>query len=375
MYRLINSIKNYAWGTPDFIPDLLNLSQGNDEPVAELWLGAHPASPSMIIRPEGTIPLSEAPELPRSLPYLFKVLSAAAPLSIQVHPSLEQAKAGFAREEHEGIAISDPIRNYKDPNHKPEMLLALTPFDALCGIRDYREMISLGRMIRLGAWLPDFTTFCDQPSPVTLKACFRAMLRLDADTRAFLLKDAFTAMASLKDFPSEIFGVCEVLQSYYPGDIGSIFPLFMNILHLMPGDAIFLGAGTPHAYLKGSGLEIMANSDNVLRGALTPKHIDVPEFLSVCVFDPQAPPTVIPRQGDNIRHYQAPVRDFSLMLIDDPELTLPQPETAGIVLCLDGSSKLSCGSGELMLRKGDSAVYFPGEAVLCSGNAKLALAL
>lgn len=375
MYRLINSIKNYAWGTTDFIPDLLNLSQGNDEPVAELWLGAHPASPSMIVRPEGTIPLSEAPELPRPLPYLFKVLSAAAPLSIQVHPSLEQAKAGFAREEHEGIAISDPIRNYKDPNHKPEMLLALTPFDALCGIRDHNEIVSLGRMIRLGAWLPDFTAFCDQPSPVTLKACFRAMLRLDADTRAFLLKDAFTAMASLKDFPSEIFEVCEVLQSYYPGDIGSIFPLFMNILHLMPGDAIFLGAGTPHAYLKGSGLEIMANSDNVLRGALTPKPIDVPEFHSVCVFDPQSPPTVRPRQDHNLRHYQAPVRDFSLMLIDDPELTLPQAETAGIMLCLDGTLKVSCASGELLLQKGDSAVYFPGEAVFCSGIGKLALAL
>jgi mannose-6-phosphate isomerase len=328
-YTLVNSIQSYAWGSKSGISAFTGIANPEGKPMAELWMGAHPASPSKIrdgaellslkdfiaSDPEKTLGPRAASDCDGKLPYLFKVLSAGAPLSLQVHPSRAQAVEGFARENGAGIPVSSPERNYKDDNHKPEIIMALTPFTAMCGFRvpgETRELLSLVQSPHLLHALSilekkgSYTEFC------------RAILELSTEAK----KDVIAAMSERAPLIAEsterkpfkrAFALAEKLIQYYPADIGILSPLYLNVVDLLPEQAIYLPAGVMHAYIDGTGLELMANSDNVLRGGLTPKHIDVPELLSILDPAPFMPEIIrAPGSASGIFAYPTESREFEL---------------------------------------------------------------
>lgn len=295
--------QHYAWGDLEFIPKLYGIPSSN-RPYAEAWLGAHKLSPSPARAGGESMPLDQliesdpasflGPELHREfgeLPYLVKVLSAARPLSIQVHPSGAQAAAGYRRENAAAIRLDSPTRNYRDTRHKPEILVALTQFRALSGFRPVTEITeALDRAGEIGRLLPSYdakpdwlerlvTAYMLLPDGVILPALQEWIERLSQSTVTFG-----------PDVPEHWALECHRLYSGEGGpDRGLLFVLLLNLIVLEPWQALFLEAGTPHAYLSGSGIEVMANSDNVLRGGLTPKHIDVSEFLKILRFESGVP--------------------------------------------------------------------------------------
>ncbi len=334
---LDNRIQNYAWGSRTIISELLGRATPSPQPEAELWIGAHPKAPSAIVDPPGLGTLDQAIEADpvgllgssacerfgNQLPFLFKVLAAAQPLSIQAHPSHEQARRGWDRENAEGIEIDAPHRNYRDPNHKPELVCALSPFVALKGFRPLDEIVrSLEPVARpeLGHGLGRLAR---EKSPAALRALFARLLTLDTDERSAILERAATEAARRASDPAW----CWVgrLLDLHPGDAGVLAPLYLHLVVLAPGEALFLPAAELHAYLEGAALEIMANSDNVLRGGLTPKHVDVPELLATLAFEPRTPEllhAVEVAPGERV--YHTPAREFELAQIEvTPRAAVP----------------------------------------------------
>lgn len=352
MLLLENTIQNYAWGSRTSLSTLLGRPPAT-QPEAELWIGAHPQAPSKLsdgrslleairVDPEGMLGSHVRQKFAGQLPFLLKVLAVDAPLSLQAHPNLEQAALGFAREERAGIPLSAPERTYKDTNHKPELLCALTPFEALCGFRPVSEAAALFDM--LGVESTDIAAEL-RAGPDRLRLAFSKLLTLPPASRARVTADVLgrceRASGSGGPFAASLRWATE-LGRRYPGDIGAVASLLLNHLELGPLEAIFLGAGRLHAYLRGTGVELMASSDNVLRGGLTPKHVDVPELLSVLQFDTpeiSPAPTSVGPAGDTI--YEAPAPDFRLSRIElapgeKPFTALVTgPE---ILLCVDGQA-------------------------------------
>lgn len=313
MYRLDNVVQPYAWGSRTAIADLLGMPSPSSGPQAELWLGAHASAPSRLVdHSAGTEPMpldswialqpraSLGPEVlarlgPR-LPFLLKVLAAETPLSLQAHPDATQAVMGFAAEEEAGVTLSAPHRNYKDPSHKPELLVALTPFSALCGFRPLAESIT--RFRRLGQELVAGRLEHDGLGPT-----FAWVMGLSPAERAPLVESVVTACSEAKAGRSGhldpddalAFGWAGELARLYPGDIWVVVALLLHVVELSPGEGIYLPARRLHAYLRGVGVEIMASSDNVLRGGLTPKHVDVPELMRVLEFHESPSTRVLPR--------------------------------------------------------------------------------
>ncbi|GHU55832.1 hypothetical protein FACS189442_3860 [Spirochaetia bacterium] len=322
IFKLKNQVKHYEWGSPKWIPQLLGVENAAGEPWAELWMGVHPGAPSQALLNTGNgnteIALGsliaqnpqrylgrEAEESFGTLPFLFKLLAAAKPLSIQAHPSREQARAGWRRENGQGLAPDSPNRNYKDDNHKPEIICALSPFTALCGFREPAEIAALleyffGAIMDgpqglrgLKAALAEPGDQANPAAPLPLKSFLKALFSLSAETRqeltGYILKTAGAvpadAVCPSKKFEAEWKNMVRFAE-LYPGDPGIIAPLYLNLLKLAPGDAIYLNAGVLHAYIDGFGVELMANSDNVLRGGLTPKHVDVDELIGYWIFPP-----------------------------------------------------------------------------------------
>ena len=384
MYEIDNVLRPYAWGSTTAIAGLLHRPESGG-PEAELWIGAHPDSPSVATRPDGTtVPLdaliaedpghflgddSVAAFGPR-LPFLTKVLAAAKPLSLQVHPSLEQARAGFARENGEGVPSDAPNRNYRDDNHKPEMIFALTPFDALCGFRDPAKsrdvFLHLAGCLELsGSGVPAvLTDVIDDLSQADEDAALRsAFERLIAggDSVAEATKSVVEALASgapMAPYQPELATVLS-LNGEYPGDPGVLISLLLNRLSLEPGEAVYLPAGNVHAYLHGMGVEVMASSDNVLRGGLTPKFVDVPELLKTVVFASVGVPMLragVSELGQEL--YQPPFREFQLqrieLLPDGGPVPLAQ-SGAAVVIVIAGSVYLDSPKGDLRLDRGGSA--------------------
>ncbi len=281
------TLRNYAWGSTTAIPELAGRPSPAPQPEAELWFGTHPAEPSE---------LSQV----TSLPLLVKILAAERTLSIQAHPSLEQAQDGFAKEEAAGVPLDSPSRNYKDPNHKPELLIALTPFRAWAGFRDAALTCEL--FAALGCALTAEVQAClDQEVP-DFQALVRRWLTLSEEEGqravAELLRAAEDLLAAPPRDDSAVWmrEACAVLlevAAQFPGDRGLLCGALLNLVVLQPGEAIFLQAGQLHAYIDGVGLEVMANSDNVLRGGLTEKHCDVPELLRVLSPVAQEDPRVV----------------------------------------------------------------------------------
>ncbi|MEV5849957.1 mannose-6-phosphate isomerase, class I [Streptomyces sp. NPDC051985] len=372
MDRLDNTIRPYAWGSPTAIPKLLGV-EPSGEPQAEMWMGAHPGAPSRTER--GTLvdiidanPKAELGEAavakfgPR-LPFLLKILAAGAPLSLQVHPDLEQAREGYEDEERRGIPVDAPHRNYKDANHKPELICALTEFDGLCGFRAPEQAAELLDGLGVDSLKPYVDLLRAHPEEAALREVLTAILTADREEMAHTVAEATAACTRLG---GDHLPYAD-LAHHYPGDPGVIAAMLLNHVRLQPGEALFLGAGIPHAYLNGLGVEIMANSDNVLRCGLTPKHVDVPELLRIVRFEAADAGVLRPEAApDGEEVYETPIDEFRLSRYVLPEgttahdLTLPTPQ---ILLCTAGTVR----TGEYDLAPGQSVFVPAGEKAEVSG--------
>ena len=383
MDLLTPRIQPYPWGTVDAIAGLQGRPVPAPGPEAELWMGAHPSAPSALHRPPAPLVTLDAliatdperelgPEIMASfggrLPFLLKVLSAAKALSIQVHPSRAQAEAGYAADNARGLPLGDPGRNYVDDWPKPELLYALTPFEVAAGLRPPPEASALLQALEvdelkpLAAGLTDMraalASILEWPDPGPLVASVvAACQRLAASDSLFA--DACAAAVRV--------------AADHPGDIGLVALLLMRHEMLQPGQAVFMPAGGLHAYLRGTGIELLANSDNVVRSGLTGKHIDVPELLKLldpAVEVPILAPRILP---DGIAWFDTPAPEFRLYLIDlSAPLALPGTGPR-IVLCLDGSCALRNISGqELHLARGRSCfIPYADGPVHATGHARL----
>lgn len=394
MYRLTNIIRDYAWGSSGAISDLLGATPSG-KPEAEMWLGAHPSAPSQTTTTDaqtaqGLDKLIEAdpqgllgPEVAQKygqLPFLVKVLAAGKPLSIQVHPSAKQAADGFSAENAAGLEVDAPHRNYRDSSHKPEMIYALTDFAALSGFRSPAQSAALFK--DLGAVLDkQHAQTCERiiallshPDESTALSSTCEYLLGDTQEPGQLVSAAVAAVQANPELAEHI-SLAELpkINEHYPNDIGVLVSLLLNLVVLAPGQAIYLDAGNVHAYLRGLGVEVMANSDNVLRGGLTPKHIDVPELLRITRFEALGVPFLEPVStmfGQEI--FTPPFAEFQLQhieLTDSADIT----DMAGgdvpiaangpvIVLCVEGEMTIDTPRGDELLRRGDSLFIGASEA-------------
>ncbi|MEB5971160.1 mannose-6-phosphate isomerase [Pantoea dispersa] len=384
MQKLNNSLQNYAWGSKTALTDLYGIENPQGLPMAELWMGAHPKSPSTVevngvtrslrdvINDDQVATLGAAvAQRFGELPFLFKVLCADQPLSIQVHPSKSAAEAGFARENAAGIPLSAAERNYKDANHKPELVYALTPFQAMNGFRELPEIVSLLEPVA-GAH-PQIAHFLENASEAALAKLFATLLSLkdESKTRALgVLKSALNAREG------EPWQTIKTIASDYPDDNGLFSPLLLNVITLQPGEAMFLFAETPHAYLKGVALEVMANSDNVLRAGLTPKFIDIPELLANLKFEAKPAATLLTQpqhQGDSLI-FPIPVDDFAFAIhtLSAAPQTLAQ-HSAALLFCIEGQAVIEKAGQQLVLQPGESCFVAASESpVSAAGTGRLA---
>ncbi|MGH3753926.1 MAG: mannose-6-phosphate isomerase, class I [Pseudonocardiaceae bacterium] len=390
MELLRNAVRPYAWGSRTAIAELLGAPVPAPHPQAELWLGAHPADPSVLLRADGAqTSLLEALHADPDhhlgtrcaqrwggrLPFLLKVLAAEEPLSLQAHPSAEQAAEGFAREEARGIPRDAPERNYSDPSHKPELICALTELHALAGFRDPLRTVELLAALDTPLLAPYHTMLAAEPNADGLRTLFTTWITMPEPTAKALLPATLDACVALlrrdgvygafppaggSDFRNECRVVLELAETY-PGDVGALAALLLNHIVLASGEAMYLPAGNLHTYLRGTAVEISANSDNVLRGGLTAKHIDVPELLRVLDFCYGELP--VQRGGERVgpheTAYRTPAEEFQLTRLEwaDGESTpvclhSPWPQ---ILLCTHGSAQLrSPDGGSVMVRRGGS---------------------
>ncbi len=294
---LENQVMSYAWGSTSEIQILIDRRAAIGKPMAELWMGAHPKAPSRVWINGQWLPLNQviadepvavlgrdaAQKFSSRLPFLFKVLAAERPLSIQVHPDAEQARNGFFRENVRNIPLDAGNRNYKDPNPKPEILCALTPFTLFKGFRKIDEMLALFQRLSSPTFSEGLGMLRTSPHTEGLRAFFSRLWYLKKETQATAIREAIQGARKNLNMDKAYEWVLR-LHAAYPEDIGLLSPLLFNLETLSSGEAVYLPPGEPHAYLKGMGVELMGNSDNVLRAGLTPKHMDVPELMRVVRF-------------------------------------------------------------------------------------------
>ncbi|HEY6819010.1 MAG TPA: mannose-6-phosphate isomerase, class I [Mycobacterium sp.] len=382
MQLLRGAIRTYAWGSRTAIAEFTGRPVPAAHPEAELWLGANPGDPAFLEDPDGEVSLLQAvvadPEgqlgaaararFGDALPFLLKVLAAEEPLSLQAHPSSEQAAEGYLREERLGIPVNSPVRNYRDSSHKPELLVALQQFEVLAGFRPAAHTIELLRALAVSDLDPFIDLLNDQSDADGLRALFTTWITApqpDVDVLVTAVLDG--AINYLSSGATEFAAVAKTvleLGEQYPGDAGVLAALLLNRITLRPGEGIFLSAGNLHAYLRGVGLEVMANSDNVLRGGLTPKHVDVPELLRVLNFNPTTESQLhAPTHPDGLASfYDTPTAEFAasmLTLGDDQighEVDAPsRHDGPQILLCVEGATAVHGKGGALMLTRGAAA--------------------
>jgi len=385
-----NCVRDYAWGHRRYIPEFLGISNPEANPFAELWMGAHPLASSEINtdssnEKRGNLRLSEfisqgmdevlGPEVSKKygqLPYLFKLLAAGESLSIQAHPAKKMAEEGFRREENAGIPVDAPERNYRDDNHKPEIIMAISPFTAMIGFRNPVDILRSFSFLKEGApklnrLLDTFSDVLTQDSSRGLRLFLEGLLTLDSESQKILLDSAAAAVKiPVNGFdPLQLRWTSQLISSF-PGDTGALAPLFLNIVELQPGEALYQPPGALHAYLEGFGLELMANSDNVLRGGLTKKHIDVPELMKVLRFETGQPDILKAGNKDEgaISHYKTPTAEFSLgtaEIFPDNPVRISSHRGPMIVLVMEGELILSDGLEKLKLVRGKS-VFIPWQS-------------
>jgi mannose-6-phosphate isomerase len=382
-------LRSYAWGSRTALARLCGRPVPSAHPEAELWFGAHPADPAQVCVEGRTTSLLDlvaadpqrelgavAPAFGGRLPFLVKILAAEEPLSLQAHPSADQARAGFERENRARVPMDSPMRNYRDENHKPELVVALEKFEALAGFRDPRRTVALLGSLAVPELVKYTELLAAQPDSAGLRTLFTTWITLPQAMLATLLPKVLDGCVRYlsgkpacgahpgKEFAAEVRTTLELAEAY-PGDAGVLAALLLNRVTLEPGQGLFLAAGNLHAYLRGIGVEIMANSDNVLRCGLTPKHVDVPELLRVLDFEPLDMPIVAPEPvaGGSFR-YRTPAAEFALRrfeLVAGAEPT-PIPRSGpGILLCTAGTVRLLQGIDELKITPGKAAWLSAGD--------------
>ena len=376
--RLECTVMPYAWGSRTAIAELRGLPSPSTNPEAELWMGAHPMAPSRVSRngvPKdlgAVIAEGAARELggeveatygPR-LPFLVKLLAAEQPLSLQAHPNAEQAKRGFAEEDRRGIPRDAANRSYKDTSHKPELLCALVPVEALCGFRRVSDTLRLFDELAVRELEPVLAPLRKAPGPEGLAALFSLLMTMRHDEGARIVAATVAACAKKvaaggAGFERE-YAWARRLAALYPGDVGVVSALLSNLIQLAPGEALYLGAGNLHAYLSGFGVEVMASSDNVLRGGLTKKHVDVPELMRVLDFADGPVHPIRARAIDaHERVWDTPAREFRLSAIEvgGDDAVIRAVRGPEIVLCTKGAVAIipADGSPEVVLAPGSSA--------------------
>jgi len=385
IFKLKGKVFHYTWGGYEFLPALLGVNNIDHKPFAEYWMGAHPLAPSELITRDGMVSLysfiKEDPDQVISekvfnrfgeLPYLFKVLDVKNILSIQVHPDKEEAEKGFEREEAAGIPINAPYRNYKDKNHKPEMLVALSEFWLLHG---FKESSVIEKTLEE---VPEFNVLLPFFRREGLKALYRFVMEMEQPEINYMLTNLIKReirrkndqelsrdmpgwwVAKLFDNKNEIGDIDKAVFSIY----------FFNIVHLQPGEGAFQGAGIPHAYMEGQCVELMANSDNVLRAGLTPKHIDVPELMKHTLFESIVPDILTGKEilpGEKI--YHCPAADFGIAKIDITASVAYSSRASSleIFVTVDGGALVN---NTLVLKRGEAFAVFAGASytIEASGN-------
>lgn len=406
MFRLSNPIRDYAWGSSTHIPRLLGL-EPTGAPAAELWIGAHPADSSVL--PDGTtlaaaidfepdVLLGDRVEamFGRRLPFLVKLLAAAEPLSLQVHPTSERARLGFAAEEKARVPLGSPKRRYQDPSHKPELIFALTRFEGMAGFRDCTKTAAILRRLEL-PWCDSLAEQLDaSTSPYqTLRTLVTGMLGTPPEEVASMLAALRTAATAAEARSHEVsarrsqaldvddvereairlFAQTVELCDRYPDDPGVLVTLLLNHVVLAAGEAMFIDAGVLHAYTSGFGIEVMASSDNVLRAGLTPKYVDIPELLAVTNFTPSPPPRWAAHVagGSDVARFEPPVTEFALTVGSANDLVIAE-EGPRIVLAMEGLVTVASGSESVALADGESV--FVGDAdgpITLSGAGRVAV--
>ncbi|MDQ2624950.1 MAG: mannose-6-phosphate isomerase, class I [Actinomycetota bacterium] len=383
MFRLSGVPRHYAWGSTTAIPGVLGTPPG-DEPVAELWFGAHASSPSPLDGDDRTLEelLASDPEshlgpgviarFGSGLPYLLKLLGAERPLSLQVHPNLAQARAGFAVEEAAGLPLDSPERSYKDANHKPEVWFALGPVEALCGFRAPRRAAELFWDLDAPLARSIAAMLRADPSPSGVRTVFSALLgpatRPEAGAVTAVAEACRARLEASSPSPRADANVV-LLESEYPGDPGVVASLLLNPVSLQAGESIFVPAGGVHALLHGLAVELQASSDNVLRAGLTSKHMDVAALLSTVDYVAAPPIRLAPEIfHGSTRVFYAPVDDFELSvttLDGDPDAAHPVPGRGPrIVLCLEGQVEVCSATESLTVRRGEALFVGASEGPL-----------
>ena len=409
MHVVTGQVQHYDWGTIAEIPRLLGV-ESDGRPWAEYWLGAHPKAPSLLAddcdingadRADGGQPLdrwlAEHPDqlgqasrevFGDRLSFLLKILSAEQPLSIQAHPSRTQAQLGFAQENAAGVPIDDPLRLYRDDWPKPEMIVALTEFHALYGFRDPHESRRMLTVFDAVDGFPGLVAPLEDPGSEGIAAVLTSCLQPDEQNRrviAGMIAAAHDLVqghdpASMQEDAPQLARTAVELDRAHPGDPSILAALLMNRVHLRPGESLFLGAGTMHAYLHGTGIEIMASSDNVLRGGLTSKHIDVPALLDQADLTATCVQPECPRQlPGGLQHYRTPFPEFTLWRLGERvETDLPATGLGRILLVLDGRMSLITSAGVTstdtsaevtQVRAGQAVWISAGQQVHVTGSA------
>ncbi len=376
MVLIDGAIKNYDWGSVTAIPELLG-RRATGEPVAELWLGAHPSGPAVLR--ESDTPLDEHIEVDPvaalgtavvdefgSLPFLLKVLAAGAPLSLQTHPPTAQALAGFEREESLGIDRDGENRCFRDRRHKPELICALSEFSALCGFREPSESLELLATIPTEALDPVRDRLAAEPSPEGLRGLLQWLLSQSRESAADLVGSVAAACSSESSLPfAAEREMVAGLSRRYRDDPAVVIALLLNLVTLQPGEAIFFEPGNLHAYLRGTGVELMANSDNVVRAGLTTKHVDTATLLDIVDTSPMAVDVQRPSAVGGVVRYRSDVPEFSLQRIDLNGEVEIEPGPA-ILLCVTGHAQFESRASRHRLPSG-SAAWIPA----CDRGARL----
>lgn len=379
MVSLAPVVQAYAWGSRTALPDLCGGVSPAPHPVAEYWFGAHDSGPSrcpdgrglderIAADPEGELGERVLAEHGGTLPFLVKLLAAEQALSLQAHPSLDLAREGFAAEDARGVALDAHDRNYRDANHKPEVLVALTEFHALVGFRPVDRTLALLDALDVPGLRPYRDMLAAEPDRAGIRAVFTTFVTMPHAALAAVISDLVSAAvgyltaAGVTAPWSAVATTVVELAERYPADPGVLAALLLNRVVLRPGEAVFLGPGHLHAYLRGVGVEVMANSDNVLRGGLTPKHVDVPELMRVLEFAPLDDPTVrpVPAEGGlpGELAYPTPAPDFALSRIELAPGAGPltyRPAGPEVLLCTAGTVRVT--------ERGETVDHGPGTAV------------
>jgi len=404
--RLTNTVRDYDWGSRLHIARMQG-QPAAEHPMAEMWLGAHPGAPSTLADgralddaiaadPAGLLGDRVADRFEGRLPFLMKLLAAAEPLSLQVHPTSERARAGYAEEDRAGVPLDAPDRNYRDRSHKPELIYALTRFEGMAGFRDLGRTTEILRLLEL-PWLDDvIARFESSGTPFqSLRAVVAEWLALSgaelvdrvaqlgaaaaaAEERAHRVDPRYRPPSidrqSVERESRRVFAEATSLAAKYPADPGVLVTLLLNHVVLAPGEALFLDAGVIHAYTSGFGVEIMAASDNVVRAGLTPKHVDIPELMRIADFRPMPAPLWAPAESETVQVFEPPVRDFALEIAELPATSLASSGPR-IVLALGGAVTVTAGGATLELGSAESAFVSDADGPLTvTGEGRVAVA-